>query len=72
MAATLPSPARPPAVLTIAQVARELQIGRSKAYEMAARGELPVIRLGDKSLRVVRAALNEHLARKLEEAAASR
>ena len=41
MTATLPTPARPPAVMTIAEVARELQIGRTTAYELANKGGLP-------------------------------
>lgn len=36
-------------VLTITEAAEVLGISRAFAYELAARGELPVIRLGQKS-----------------------
>lgn len=71
MAARLPTPAREPAVMTIAETAAALRIGRTTAYELVARGELPVVRVG-RRLRVVRAALNAQLARQLEEAAQAR
>jgi excisionase family DNA binding protein len=43
--------------LSIDQAAVALGIGRSLAYEMARTGQLPVIRLGAKRLRVPRARL---------------
>lgn len=43
--------------LSIDQAAVALGIGRSLAYEMARTGELPVIRLGGKRLRVPRSRL---------------
>ena len=61
-----PVPSRP-LVLTMGQAARELQISRSKAYDLAAAGKLPVIRVGS-SMRVVRAALEEMVLRQLQEA----
>ena len=49
--------------LSVEATARYLGIGRSLAYSLAQRGELPgVIRLGQKRLRVSRAALERHLA----------
>ncbi len=52
-------PEGPPDVLTIAEAARRLRIGRNGAYEAARRGELPVVRIGRRLL-VPRAAL-DHL-----------
>ena len=40
-------------VLTVPEVARILKISRSKAYRLAERGEIPVLRIG-KSVRVLR------------------
>ena len=45
-----PSEARDRLVLTIAEAAEVLGISRAFAYELAARGELPVIRLGRRRL----------------------
>src|SRR3989442_15868578 len=39
-----------PDVLTIAEAARRLRIGRNSAYEAAQRGELPVLRIGRRLL----------------------
>jgi excisionase family DNA binding protein len=39
-----------PDVLTIAEAARRLRIGRNTAYEAARRGELPVVRIGRRLL----------------------
>jgi excisionase family DNA binding protein len=48
-----------PELLHIEEAARVLQIGRSRAYEMAAAGEMPgLIRLG-RSLRVSKRALRQ-------------
>jgi excisionase family DNA binding protein len=38
--------------LTVPEVARELQIPRSRAYELVARGDLPGVRIGERSIRV--------------------
>jgi excisionase family DNA binding protein len=48
------------AVLTIEETARLLRIGRTAAYAAAARGEIPVIRVG-RSLRVPRHRLEQLL-----------
>ena len=48
------------------QVAQELGIARSKAYQMMASGELPVIRIGG-SVRVPASALKAWVERKLKE-----
>lgn len=39
-------------LLTVDQAARELHIGRRQTWEMVWRGELPVVRLGPRTLRV--------------------
>lgn len=39
-----------PLVLTVAEAARLLRVGRSTAYEMANRGDIPVIKLGRRLL----------------------
>lgn len=49
-----------PLVLTIEEAAKLLRIGRGAAYELARRGELPVVRLG-RTLRVPRHRLDELL-----------
>jgi excisionase family DNA binding protein len=41
---------RLPEVMTVAQAARYLGIGRNAAYEAARRGELPAIRIGRRVL----------------------
>jgi excisionase family DNA binding protein len=40
--------------LTVPQVAQELQIPRTRAYELIHRGELPAVRIGERSIRVNR------------------
>jgi excisionase family DNA binding protein len=59
MTARPDSPARPappvppvfqPATMTIPETARHLRIGRRQAYEAAARGEIPTIRIGARVL----------------------
>jgi excisionase family DNA binding protein len=47
--------------LTVPEVARELQIPRSRAYELCARGDLPAVRIGERSIRVNRAELERFL-----------
>ena len=54
-------PEEPPDVLTIAEAARRLRVGRNSAYEAARRGELPVVRIGRRVL-VPRLALERLLA----------
>lgn len=49
-----------PATFTVCQAAKVLGIGRSLAYEAAARGELPTVRIGTRIL-VPRLALEEFL-----------
>jgi len=43
-------PEEPPDVLTVAEAARRLRVGRNSAYEAARRGELPVVRIGRRLL----------------------
>ena len=38
--------------LTVPEVAEELHIPRTRAYELIARGELPAVRVGERSIRV--------------------
>jgi len=45
-------------LLTVQEAAQLLRIGRSLAYHLVARGEIPAIRLG-KAIRIPRDALNE-------------
>ncbi len=47
--------------LTVPQAAKELQIPRTRAYELIARGELPAVRLGERSIRVNRSELERFL-----------
>ena len=53
------------ALLRAEEVARVLGIGRSKAYEMIARGELPSLRIG-RLVRVPRHALDRWIAEHTE------
>ena len=51
------------ATISVEECAKSCGIGRSLAYDLARRGELPgVLRLGQKRLRVSRAALERYLA----------
>lgn len=50
------SAVREPMLLTVRDVEAELQLGRTRTYELLRSGELPVIRLG-RALRVPRHAL---------------
>ncbi len=43
--------------LKIPEVAKELRIPRSRAYQLVAQGDLPAVRLGERSLRVHRSQL---------------
>ena len=47
--------------MTIPEVAKALGISRNLCYELARRGELPVIRLGEKRLVISRVALERML-----------
>ena len=47
--------------LTVPEVANELHIPRTRAYELIARGELPGVRLGQRSIRVNRRELEKFL-----------
>jgi len=38
--------------LKVPEVAEELNIPRSRAYELIQRGELPAVRIGERSIRV--------------------
>jgi excisionase family DNA binding protein len=42
-------------------MAEELSIPRSRAYELIARGELPAVRIGERSIRVNRQELERFL-----------
>jgi excisionase family DNA binding protein len=47
--------------LTVPEVAEELHIPRTRAYELIARGELPAVRVGERSIRVNRNELERFL-----------
>lgn len=47
--------------LKVPEVAEELNIPRSRAYELIARADLPAVRIGEKSIRVNRAELERFL-----------
>lgn len=47
--------------LTVQETARELGIPRTRAYELIQRGELPAVRIGERSIRVNRAELERFL-----------
>jgi excisionase family DNA binding protein len=47
--------------LTVPEVAEELRIPRSRAYELISRGELPAVRVGERSIRVHRGELKRFL-----------
>ncbi|WP_273846405.1 helix-turn-helix domain-containing protein [Rubrobacter calidifluminis] len=47
--------------LTVKEVAEELHIPRTRAYELISRGELPAVRIGERSIRVNRRELEEFL-----------
>jgi excisionase family DNA binding protein len=52
---------REQAWLTVPEVAGELNIPRSRAYDLVARGELPAVRIGERSIRINRAELERFL-----------
>jgi excisionase family DNA binding protein len=47
--------------LTVPEVAEELRIPRSRCYELIQRGELPAVRVGERSIRVNRLELEKFL-----------
>ena len=47
--------------LTVPEAAEELHIPRTRCYELIQRGELPAVRIGERSIRVNRRQLEEFL-----------
>ncbi len=47
--------------LTVPEVARELQIPRTRAYMLISEGSLPAVRIGERSIRVNRRELETFL-----------
>jgi excisionase family DNA binding protein len=47
--------------LTVPEVAEELRIPRRRCYELIQRGELPAVRVGERSIRVNRLELEKFL-----------
>ena len=47
--------------LTVPEVADELHIPRTRCYELIQRGELPAVRIGERSIRVNKAELERFL-----------
>jgi excisionase family DNA binding protein len=47
--------------LTVPEVAEELHIPRTRCYELIQRGELPAVRIGERSIRVNRRELEKFL-----------
>jgi excisionase family DNA binding protein len=47
--------------LTVPEVATELQIPRTRCYELIAAGKLPAVRIGERSIRVNRQELETFL-----------
>jgi excisionase family DNA binding protein len=52
---------QPETWLTVPQVAKELQIPRTRAYELIQQGLLPAVRVGERSIRVNRHELERFL-----------
>jgi excisionase family DNA binding protein len=50
--------------LTVPEVAEELHIPRTRCYELIAVGELPAVRIGERSIRVNRRELERFLLEK--------
>lgn len=46
---------------TVPEVAEELQIPRTRAYELIAQGALPAVRIGERSIRINRRELERFL-----------
>jgi excisionase family DNA binding protein len=47
--------------LTVPEAAQELRIPRTRCYELIQRGELPAVRIGERSIRVNRLELEKFL-----------
>jgi excisionase family DNA binding protein len=47
--------------LTVPEAAEELRIPRTRCYELIQRGELPAVRIGERSIRVNRSRLERFL-----------
>jgi excisionase family DNA binding protein len=47
--------------LMVPEAAQELRIPRSRCYELIQRGELPAVRIGERSIRVNRSELERFL-----------
>jgi excisionase family DNA binding protein len=47
--------------LTVPEAAEELRIPRTRCYELIQRGELPAVRIGERSIRINRAELERFL-----------
>ena len=47
--------------LTVPEAAEELRIPRTRCYELIQRGELPAVRIGERSIRVNRAEMQRFL-----------
>ena len=47
--------------ITVPEAAEELHIPRTRCYELIQRGELPAVRIGERSIRVNRAELERFL-----------
>ncbi len=47
--------------LKVTEVAEELRVPRTRAYELIARGDLPAVRIGEKTIRVNRGELERFL-----------
>ena len=47
--------------LTVPEVADDLHIPRTRAYELIHKGELPAVRIGERSIRVNKAELEQFL-----------
>ncbi len=47
--------------LTVSETAAELHIPRTRCYELIQRGELPAVRIGERSIRVNRRELERFL-----------
>jgi excisionase family DNA binding protein len=47
--------------LTVPEAAEELQIPRTRCYELIQRGELPAVRIGERTIRVNRSELERFL-----------
>ncbi len=48
-----------PALLTVMEMAKVLRIGRSAAYELVCKKNLPILRLGPKKIRIPKVKLIE-------------